>query len=111
MHKYVHKETHVIKCTSLNLLNIVKGRANLTKIEFLRNVNIFSINVEIEKGKLVAIVGHVGSGKSSLLSALLGETEKLQGNVKLNVNIEGVQLNFFNVIKLILRNTKSNPIT
>jgi ATP-binding cassette subfamily C (CFTR/MRP) protein 1 len=29
----------------------------------------------------VAVVGRVGSGKSSLLSALLGEMEKLEGNV------------------------------
>lgn len=30
-------------------------------------------------GSLIAVVGPVGSGKSSLLSAFLGETEKLEG--------------------------------
>lgn len=40
-----------------------------------------SIELEIPKGKLVAVVGPVGSGKSSLLSAILGEMEKLQGRV------------------------------
>ncbi|XP_070201507.1 multidrug resistance-associated protein 1-like isoform X2 [Littorina saxatilis] len=39
------------------------------------------IELEIRKGKLVAVVGPVGSGKSSLLSAILGEMEKLQGRV------------------------------
>lgn len=38
-----------------------------------------SITVTIPKGKLVAVVGQVGSGKSSLLSAFLGEMEKLDG--------------------------------
>ncbi|XP_068605615.1 multidrug resistance-associated protein 1 [Brachionichthys hirsutus] len=39
------------------------------------------LNVCIPDGSLVAVVGHVGSGKSSLLSALLGEMEKIQGTV------------------------------
>ena len=33
----------------------------------------------------MAVVGPVGSGKSSLLSALLGETEKLDGIVAVQV--------------------------
>uniref|UniRef100_A0A3Q3GZE6 ABC-type glutathione-S-conjugate transporter n=1 Tax=Labrus bergylta TaxID=56723 RepID=A0A3Q3GZE6_9LABR len=39
------------------------------------------INVHVPRGSLVAVVGHVGSGKSSLLSAMLGETEKRSGRV------------------------------
>uniref|UniRef100_A0A3Q0SKS5 ABC-type glutathione-S-conjugate transporter n=1 Tax=Amphilophus citrinellus TaxID=61819 RepID=A0A3Q0SKS5_AMPCI len=41
---------------------------------------VFSI-VRVPRGSLVAVVGHVGSGKSSLLSAMLGETEKRSGQV------------------------------
>lgn len=37
------------------------------------------------EGSLVAVVGHVGSGKSSLLSALLGEMDKLEGTVAVKV--------------------------
>ncbi|XP_067274888.1 multidrug resistance-associated protein 1 isoform X1 [Pseudorasbora parva] len=45
------------------------------------------INVRIPEGSLVAVVGHVGSGKSSLLSALLGEMEKQEGNVSIKGSV------------------------
>ncbi|XP_077285787.1 multidrug resistance-associated protein 1-like [Arctopsyche grandis] len=40
-----------------------------------------NINISIPSGSLVAIVGSVGSGKSSLLSAFLGEMDKVSGRV------------------------------
>ncbi|KAJ8898619.1 hypothetical protein K2173_004232 [Erythroxylum novogranatense] len=40
------------------------------------------INIEIKKGELSAIVGTVGSGKSSLLAAILGEMHKISGKVR-----------------------------
>lgn len=43
------------------------------------------MNVCFPEGSLVAVVGHVGSGKSSLLSALLGEMDKLEGTVAVKV--------------------------
>jgi ABC-type multidrug transport system fused ATPase/permease subunit len=39
------------------------------------------MNINIGTGQLVAVVGQVGCGKSSLLSALLGEMHKVNGNV------------------------------
>uniref|UniRef100_A0AAZ3S2E9 ABC-type glutathione-S-conjugate transporter n=1 Tax=Oncorhynchus tshawytscha TaxID=74940 RepID=A0AAZ3S2E9_ONCTS len=45
------------------------------------------INVRVKKGSLVAVVGHVGSGKSSLLSAMLGETEKRSGHVSVKGSV------------------------
>nr|XP_006125161.1 canalicular multispecific organic anion transporter 2 isoform X3 [Pelodiscus sinensis] len=40
-----------------------------------------NIDLLVPTGSLVAVVGHVGCGKSSLVSALLGEMEKLEGQV------------------------------
>uniref|UniRef100_A0A674EA21 ABC-type glutathione-S-conjugate transporter n=1 Tax=Salmo trutta TaxID=8032 RepID=A0A674EA21_SALTR len=45
------------------------------------------INVCVPQGSLVAVVGHVGSGKSSLLSAMLGETEKRSGSVSIKGSV------------------------
>ncbi|XP_052415241.1 multidrug resistance-associated protein 1 [Carassius gibelio] len=45
------------------------------------------ISVKVPCGSLVAVVGHVGSGKSSLLSAMLGETEKRSGTVSVKGSI------------------------
>ena len=41
------------------------------------------INLKVTKGKFVAVVGSVGSGKSSLLSAMLGEMERCSGSVNI----------------------------
>ncbi|KAK4766985.1 hypothetical protein SAY86_014736 [Trapa natans] len=40
------------------------------------------INLKIKKGQLTAIVGTVGSGKSSLLATVLGEMHKISGKVR-----------------------------
>ena len=44
-----------------------------------------SINIEVADRELLAIVGQVGCGKSSLISTMLGETRKLKGQVTLKV--------------------------
>ncbi|XP_074853753.1 ATP-binding cassette sub-family C member 2-like isoform X2 [Carettochelys insculpta] len=41
-----------------------------------------NLNLKIQEGSLVAVVGQVGSGKSSLLSAVLGEMNKDEGTVQ-----------------------------
>lgn len=46
-----------------------------------------SINVNIQSGSLVAVVGAVGCGKTTLLSAFLGETEKNAGKVYVEASI------------------------
>ncbi|MCL7050469.1 hypothetical protein MKW94_016725, partial [Papaver nudicaule] len=41
-----------------------------------------NLNLVIKKGELAAIVGTVGSGKSSLLGSILGEMHKMSGKVR-----------------------------
>ncbi|CAN6275258.1 unnamed protein product [Urochloa humidicola] len=41
------------------------------------------IDVEIRRGELTAVVGMVGSGKSSLLSCIMGEMHKVSGKVSI----------------------------
>lgn len=40
------------------------------------------LDVAIERGTLSAVVGTVGSGKSSLLACFLGEMHKISGTVR-----------------------------
>ncbi|MEW8547936.1 MAG: ATP-binding cassette domain-containing protein [Candidatus Thiodiazotropha sp.] len=41
----------------------------------------------MKKGQLYAVVGQVGAGKTSLISAVLGEMQKLSGTVTFKVSI------------------------
>ncbi|CAG8778327.1 23794_t:CDS:10, partial [Gigaspora margarita] len=65
-----------------------------TPIEYLENSPLLflkshlrKINILIPRGKLIAIVGPVGSGKSSLLSALIGEMKRIKGEVIFGGNV------------------------
>ncbi|XP_065303397.2 ATP-binding cassette sub-family C member 2-like [Dermacentor albipictus] len=59
------------KCTcAWNELDDVKTEADLN-----------DINLSVEPGSLVGIVGFVGSGKSSLLAAILGDMHRISGKV------------------------------
>ena len=46
-----------------------------------------NVNLTIPQGKIVAVIGKVGSGKSSLLSAIIGEIKKLSGKVEVSGRI------------------------
>ncbi|PVD27625.1 hypothetical protein C0Q70_12791 [Pomacea canaliculata] len=51
-----------------------------------------NVDISVGVGRLVAVVGHVGSGKSSLISSLLGETERVSGKVTMKgINLSGGQ--------------------
>ena len=52
-----------------------------------------NITFRVEPGRLVAVVGSVGSGKSSLISCVLGEMEKISGRVNIKVLINKTTLN------------------
>ncbi|XP_064806656.1 ATP-binding cassette sub-family C member 3 isoform X3 [Oncorhynchus masou masou] len=46
-----------------------------------------NINLMVPQGSLLAVVGHVGCGKSSLVSALLGEMEKMEGHISIQGSV------------------------
>lgn len=60
------------------------NKASFTWNEEASEPTLKEIDVEIKKGSLVAIVGTVGSGKSSLLAAMLGEIDKTEGQAFIN---------------------------
>jgi ATP-binding cassette, subfamily C (CFTR/MRP), member 1 len=71
---FVNKELQA-SIRSVQTTNSEDASSGTTPIMALVN-----INTTIPAGSLVAVVGSVGSGKSSLLSAILGEMERLPGS-------------------------------
>lgn len=57
----------------------------------------------VEEGSLVAIVGQVGAGKSSILSAILGEMIKVKGQVNVKVKLITVYREIFATFALVVR--------
>lgn len=49
---------------------------------------LYDIDLKIKEGSLLAVVGTVGSGKSSLISAFLGEMDKKSGRVNIQVSTQ-----------------------
>ena len=60
----------------------LKTSNHKTKIEALSNVNLI-----IEKGERVALIGHNGSGKSSFLKLISGIYKPTRGNLKVDVDV------------------------
>ena len=56
-------------------------KARLRAEEEDRVFQVRDVSMEIPRGMLVAIVGPVGSGKTSLLQGLIGEMRKTSGNI------------------------------
>ncbi|XP_067674237.1 multidrug resistance-associated protein 1-like [Haliotis asinina] len=78
-------ETHVLRnATQRPAVKITDGcfQWNSEGGPTLRN-----ISLDVTEGQLLAIVGQVGSGKSSLVSAILGEMDKLYGHVSLKSRV------------------------
>eukprot|EP01084_Bolivina_argentea_P191240 328518_1 len=48
-----------------------------------------NICLKINKGKLIAIIGSVGSGKTALIHSILGEMQCFSGNINVDVNSYG----------------------
>ncbi|KAM9817691.1 ATP-binding cassette sub-family C member 3 [Neosynchiropus ocellatus] len=65
-------------------VSVVNGRFTWSKDD---SAVLHNVNLMVPHGSLLAVVGHVGSGKSSLISALLGEMEKLEGDVSVRGSV------------------------
>ena len=52
-------------------------------------------NLKVKNGELLAVVGPVGTGKSSLLSAILGQIEKRSGSVNVLVYFQIINKHFY----------------
>lgn len=63
-------------------ISIETGTFSWSKEETLKN-----INMKVQNGSLTSVVGSFGSGKSSLISALLGEINKNNGTVNIHGSI------------------------
>ena len=64
---------------STNATSLEKARLQVGEED--RVFQVKDISMEIPRGKLVAIVGAVGSGKTSLLQGLVGEMRKASGSI------------------------------
>ena len=56
-----------------------------SNLVYILLISFCSTELSVSAGKLVAVVGSVGSGKSSLVSAILGDMEVLSGNIHVRV--------------------------
>ncbi|CAD5219876.1 unnamed protein product [Bursaphelenchus okinawaensis] len=60
---------------------IVVQQANVTWDRTEPVPSLSGLNISVPRGQLIAVVGKVGAGKSSLLMSLLGEMERLRGKI------------------------------
>ncbi|XP_053387089.1 multidrug resistance-associated protein 1-like [Mercenaria mercenaria] len=80
--------TEDIKNDNINIVKQADHPVTIESGDFAWNADIetpvlTNINLKVEQGELIAVVGQVGSGKSSLISACLGEMVRLSGKVTL----------------------------
>ena len=71
-------------------INIENGSFNWESTGSRHPKVLSDVNISVKKGSLVAVVGHVGSGKSSLMSAMLGEMNVISGYVNTSGKISYV---------------------
>lgn len=69
-------QSYVTKGSSATAIEVIDGN-----FSWQSEPSLTCINVNVKAGEFVAIVGSVGSGKSSILSAILGEMHLISGKV------------------------------
>jgi ABC-type multidrug transport system fused ATPase/permease subunit len=83
------------------------SESNEVKEEMLFKLK--QIDVKIPRGQLVAIVGAVGSGKTSLLQGLIGDMRKTEGSVRFGGSVAYCSQSAWIQVSYLIRTDKSQP--
>lgn len=81
----------MISLYSQKAVSIVDGEFSWSDSD--RQNTLYGINLQVQTGILHGIFGRVGCGKSSLLSAIIGEMRKQNGKVKVTDSVAYVPQN------------------
>lgn len=95
---YVFKESNINTSVAIEISNGIfswKNQPKKTTNEPINNMqnSLHNISMSIKQGQLIGVVGSVGSGKSMLLSSMLGELSLINGSVKVNGRVAYVPQN------------------
>ncbi|KAJ1863623.1 hypothetical protein LPJ73_000482 [Coemansia sp. RSA 2703] len=83
---YIHYDRYDTTCSSDDVLvNVQNGSFKWLSAD--ENPTISNVSVQCKRSELVAVIGRVGSGKSSLVSAILGNMIKTCGNVTIRGSV------------------------
>lgn len=103
------------KIIAMNL-NVEQEQKRIEVKKFEEMVCLKSINVQVKRGEFVAIIGEIGSGKSSLISALIGDMLYVDDETLMNNWQQDISAETQNVIELLNHaikvansNTVKNP--
>ncbi|KAJ3337822.1 hypothetical protein HDU93_000441 [Gonapodya sp. JEL0774] len=66
---------------------VVTGEPATQEVDGQIKIILSDINITLNSGETVAVVGRVGSGKSSLVNGILGEMKKLSGDVEIRGSV------------------------
>ncbi|XP_045182658.2 multidrug resistance-associated protein 1-like [Mercenaria mercenaria] len=81
----INEDNVAVKESGEYMINIENGSFTWDRNDPKTTLN--GIDLKLREGQIYAVVGQVGCGKSSLISAILGEIEKLEGTVNLRGKI------------------------
>jgi nitrate/nitrite transport system ATP-binding protein len=85
--------TEITQLTDKEGVNMIQQRTNIIEVNDLRisfdtpkgeYVAVTDINLTIQKGEIISLIGHSGCGKSTLMNAISGMQMPSSGEVKMN---------------------------